>query len=146
MPPHRWSFCDFAILTRGIGPEGVEMLELFFPSDQEERAPLSVLLFRWQCNRFPTWKPGKRCWELEVYCSPGFGKTEPYIFFRRRVFYREAPIPCRKWWDGPRQDVSPNRVPQQSTSDEIESKQKAIRGKHSEPRGKERETEVARRL
>lgn len=127
IPQHRWSFCEVAIITRGLGPERVEMLELFFPSDQEERAPLPVYLFRWQCNRFPSWQPGKRCWELEVYGPPPYGSSSPYVFFRRRVFYREDTIPCRKWWDGPKQDGSPGELPRRSTEAEIEEKLRLVR-------------------
>ncbi|RYD65247.1 MAG: hypothetical protein EOP83_07745, partial [Verrucomicrobiaceae bacterium] len=100
VPKHRWSFCEFAILTRGPGREHVEMLELFFPSEQEEREPLPVYLYPWQCNRLPSWQPGKRCWELEVYGGPGFAETAPGVFLRRPVFYREGKIPSRQWWDG----------------------------------------------
>lgn len=42
------------------------------------------------------------------------------------LFCREAAIPCRQWWEGPRQDGSPSRVPRQSTHEEIEAQRKAI--------------------
>ncbi len=127
LPKHRWSFCDFAILTRGMGAESVEMLELFFPSMEEERNPLPVYFFRWQCNRFPSWQPGKRCWELEVYNGGGFGATAPFVFFRRRVYFREGKVPCREWWTGPHQDGRPQPVPRRMTVEDHDAHLKALK-------------------
>jgi hypothetical protein len=127
VPEHCWSFSDFAILTRGDGPEFVEMLELFFPSQQEQRNPLPVYLHRWQCNRFPSWKPGKRCWELVVYGGPGFAETAPRTVITRRVFFREGRIPCREWWTGPRQDGKPQPVPPKLTDDEWQDQLRALK-------------------
>lgn len=126
VPQHRWSFSEICILTRGIGPGNIEMLELYFPSAEESRNPLPVHLYGWQCNRFPTWQPGKRCWELEVYCGNPFAGTCS-VFFRRRVFFREGKIPCRQWWDGPRPDGFAHPLEAPKPCEEYEAKLRAVK-------------------
>jgi hypothetical protein len=95
------------------------MLEFYFPSEMEDRNPAPIHLRRWQCNRLPGWKPGDRCWILDIYGCDLLSK-KIMVVYSGTVFWREGRIPSRVPWEGPRQDGKadppppPQRTPEEA--------------------------------